>query len=1156
MKRKLLLLTALVVSALTGMRAQTWTASNLSEDGWTKISSISKDEIANNYYIFLSEDESLILRLEQSTSQASYAAFYRSLSNPALDGFEVWTLEANGDNYAMRNLEWNSRQMQTEWSGSSNDLRWRTNDQMNSISWTGLGLTLADGSWTLSSTQYNRPLGIYNNTTGTPADGNEVGANDSDKGQKFQIYAISRTDYWELAAAEASAQNPVDFTGFIKNAEIYNNNKGVIPFGWSEDASIRQAGNTNRTAGTNITELEGWSGGVLKVKYYQSLTGLPIGKYMLKATGGDSNGTGGGKIFINGGNEDVSAVLEKTSGEVSTESVLTADGNLTIGLTADGNDSWVHANNFKLYYLGIDLSDYITAYQTALTNAKTAAATTDKIAPSVLTSLNSAIETYDEGKVSETKDELETATSSLIEVTNKANKSIASYKIIEAGTIPDNKLDGWVCENTNTFHINTWSVEGNPGNDPSGMVTPFIENWVGKGSYLGAGKVYYTLEGLEPGEVYYASALVRSYNEKDATAPNGPNFFINNVVTDLASDGETFTYNNMSGIYATLGGAATVGEDGKLSLGVVINNNVNYNWVAFKNVSIRSMDDAFNAAVEKVTSLNGTVPVAVYNNAYAVVETYSDDNYPTTAEGFETAIAGIEAAATTASAFVEPYAAWTSAKENAQNSTYEYLKNQANSLATEVEAATAVATVTEKTAQLNSLIEDFNLYDELLSYAKKLQAAENDNAEANVVLNAAISTAESSISTAQSSDAVKNVVSTLKAAMETYANAANPINDAKFDLTFMLTNPDVSAFANGTRPEGWFTDQQGGNFQVMTNNAMNADGKPFMEYWSENARANGTFNLYQKVTLSEGTYKMSGLLGAQQTKTAEETPTSGIYFAANDVLGTQIPSGAMSEASIEFVQSAQGEVKIGMKAMTGNNLRWTAINDIKLFKVPAKSYEISENEDYEITQAGAGDVKLTRTISATNINTLVLPFSLTQEELETAFGEGSKAYVVDSFDAEKENITLTEKAGITPNEPVLLQATQDGSSYEFAGRTIVAAASATPTTTTAGIVFVGVYTYGYDVPQGSYIIKSNKFYCVDSASKLKSTRAYFTLPSDVSGVKALTFTLNGEEATGIFKIADDELKMVSGTIYDLSGRAVKNPSRGLYIINGKKVFVK
>ena len=139
------------------------------------------------------------------------------------------------------------------------------------------------------------------------------------------------------------------------------------------------------------------------------------------------------------------------------------------------------------------------------------------------------------------------------------------------------------------------------------MKTPFIENWVGKGSYLGAGRVYYKLQGLNPGEVYYAQALVRSYNEANADAPNGPNFFINDDVVDMTEAGTTFTYNGMSGIYATLRGAATVGLDGTLTLGVQIAEDRNYNWVAFKSISIRSMKDALKAVIEETEA---TIPTA------------------------------------------------------------------------------------------------------------------------------------------------------------------------------------------------------------------------------------------------------------------------------------------------------------------------------------------------------------------------------------------------------------------------------------------------------------------------------------------------------------------------------------------------------------------
>ena len=344
-----------LLSIVSVRQANAYTVSDLTSDGWTKITTISQSDITDKYYVFVANDADLMLGLATSSNQSSTAAFYQAVANPALDAKKVWTLEANGENYGMRNLYSNSRQMQTEWSGTDNDLRWRTNDQTGSISWTGLGLAYSDDAWSLTSTQYNRPLGIYNNETGTPVEGKEIGANDAGKGQKFQIYAISRDAYWALAASSATIANPANFTGKISNQEIYNGDKVKMPRGWTENTAIRSAGNSNRTAGTGVTVLEGWTGSAeensLKVDYYQNLTSLPVGVYTLTANGGDSNGTGGGKIYISSGGSEESVSLGTADADVETKKIA-SDGTLTIGLRANGKNSWVHANNFRLKYFG------------------------------------------------------------------------------------------------------------------------------------------------------------------------------------------------------------------------------------------------------------------------------------------------------------------------------------------------------------------------------------------------------------------------------------------------------------------------------------------------------------------------------------------------------------------------------------------------------------------------------------------------------------------------------------------------------------------------------------------------------------------------------------------------------------------------------------
>ncbi len=66
------------------------------------------------------------------------------------------------------------------------------------------------------------------------------------------------------------------------------------------------------------------------------------------------------------------------------------------------------------------------------------------------------------------------------------------------------------------------------------------------------------------------------------------------------------------------------------------------------------------------------------------------------------------------------------------------------------------------------------------------------------------------------------------------------------------------------------------------------------------------------------------------------------------------------------------------------------------------------------------------------------------------------------------------------------------------------------------------------------------------------------LPASVvngSEVKSLSFNFDDDIATGIGNVEAGSV-INDGNVYDLSGRIVKNPTRGLYIMNGKKVFVK
>ena len=790
--------------------------------------------------------------------------------------------------------------------------------------------------------------------------------------------------------------------------------------------------------------------------------------------------------------------------------VTVNDGTLRLSYNiAKANQTEWHAIQIKslIRTNDLDLTEFINAYETALGNAK-AIDQTSKMASYVKNGLQSAIDTYDEGKVDKTNQTaLEDATDALKNATELANKSITSYAVIAAGSIPDNSLEGWTCETQVPgqdirFQVNTWSSEGN--SDGSNMKTPFIENWTNKGNYLGVGRVYYKLEGLEPGEVYYAQALVRSYNEANSDAPNGPDFFINDVTTKLSQEGTTFTYNKMSGIYATLGGAATIGTDGTLTLGIEVASDRNYNWVAFKNVSIQSMDDAFNAAVAKVTALNSHIPTAAYNEANDVVTSYQGSNYPTTAAEFETAIAAIEAAATKGQSFVLPYEKWIAMK----------------------------------------------------SAANELKDVANDNTEANGVFASSINTQNNAAEASTTVEALNTATSGLKDAMVTYVGVANPVGDGvKFDLTFMLTNPDLSGFAAWQKNiDGWFTDQ---TFSSQNFQTMNEGTKMFMEYWSDGNNATSGYVLYQKLTLAPGTYNMAAECKAGWGSGAS-TPngTQAITFSAGDTDGTSITSANLAPASIEFVQMSSGEVKIGLKAHDGNTCNWMGIGYVKLYKVQPKTFAVNENENYDTNQEGAGKVNLTRTIKTGVWNTIWLPFSMTADELKATFGNDvaiaqfSETVNENATNQSTINFNTMSAPAISPNVPVLLKTSTAGTSYTIEGRTVVAG---TPQVAGTNFNFVGTTAASTDVASGDYFISSNQLFTSKGATTLKGTRAY--LKTTATGARIVSLVIDGEDTTTAIENVENGT-ITTGKVYNLQGQEVKSAQKGIFIQNGKKVVLK
>ena len=579
------------------------------------------------------------------------------------------------------------------------------------------------------------------------------------------------------------------------------------------------------------------------------------------------------------------------------------------------------------------------------------------------------------------------------------------------------------------------------------------------------------------------------------------------LTVNLGGDG---TYVDLNGKTAswtadkdyTVGYVLSEDEDLTITAGKTADGTAN--WIHFDNFKLYFCGDvaaALTTLIEKAEDYEGTIPTAAYSalqtNVGTYNKTYSD------VDELLAAIDAVQDLYDAADLLKAPYAAWLDMKEKAQT----------------------------------------------------LVNVSNDNDDANSTLSNAISTQDTAAEEATTAEAIATATAGLKAAMATYVSEANPVGDgAKFDCTFLMTNPDLSSFASQTNVanvDGWYSDNTDGNIQTMKNDGVAcAKGNAFFEYWSSEAKANNQFALYNLVkNLSKGTYTINCYALATANGVAGAT-TSAIYFYANDTQGSLVAADVLTEQTISFVNSTTQDVKIGLKTLEGNQFRWMGIGYVELYKVPAQSYTVNEEQKWDNTQSGAGYVTLKRTIKA-GVNTLVLPFSMTQAEVEENFGEGSKVYVISSYNATTQNLSFATYDGISANKPCLLQATEAGTSYELADRTIVAG---NPVETIDGATMTGTYEPSFSVPTGSYIVSGGKIYYVDSDVTLKATRAYFTVAeAEAEGVRTLTLSL-GDETTGIATLENGELKVETGIIYDLAGRKVTNPAKGIYVVNGKKVI--
>lgn len=296
-------------------------------------------------------------------------------------------------------------------------------------------------------------------------------------------------------------------------------------------------------------------------------------------------------------------------------------------------------------------------------------------------------------------------------------------------------------------------------------------------------------------------------------------------------------------------------------------------------------------------------------------------------------------------------------------------------------------------------------------------------------------------------------------------------------------------------------------------------------YWmitanKNNATVSKTYDDFAPITISNfySNYNSTNTSSATPANTFGLVQLYGERKLANGTMGT---GGSAGNVMI-----------VDDDATHGFNVASSAF-----FKATLSSaYKITEVSDYY------NKVKLTS--DGTNAYaSIYLPFSVTIPSGVTAYavttqnGEyATMGEIVTDGTLPKETAAILKKAGQTTDETIYLSPATEAGSYtgtNLLGGT-VAEGQTTPTGTyVLGKVdgSIGLYPYS-----GTNLARGKAYLNTSALVKM--------LTFNFGDVDAIT-SLNGEESTN-----------ESREFLDLSGRRVNNPTRGLYIVNGKKVIVK
>ena len=318
---------------------------------------------------------------------------------------------------------------------------------------------------------------------------------------------------------------------------------------------------------------------------------------------------------------------------------------------------------------------------------------------------------------------------------------------------------------------------------------------------------------------------------------------------------------------------------------------------------------------------------------------------------------------------------------------------------------------------------------------------------------------------------------------------------------------------------------------------------------------NGDANTFE---LGEGRYNYVRVVDFSEVTadfvTFKLLVNNGHWLGWNDLI-INAPDGWTQEAA------ADGNIQLNLKAIGAKQFifiaTWAGGH------VASAGWKLSINSKIILSETDLNtlpnenmtnmDVKLYRTLVAGSWNSICLPFDLDATGISSVFGAGTKVAAFTS--ATGTNLHFDLVPTMSAKTPYLIDPANNrdmNTPIELSGITIQVGPQ---TVSHSPFNFTGIYTP--TAIDGKYFIASGNTIKKSNGGTLKGFRAYIEDTTPNNAARILTLDFSDGETTEI--TTTDFIEFTEkGVRNTLDGRKLdkKPTSKGLYIVNGKKVVVK